>query len=77
MKTYIFPITLEQADNAWHVFVPGLESRGAVTWGETRDEALRNIQEVMQMIVEEYLEEDEALPPMVTVTDQPSVAVSV
>lgn len=77
MKTYIFPITLEQSDDAWHVFVPGLESRGAVTSGKTRDEALRNIQEVLQMVVGEYLEKGEALPPMVTVADQPSVAVSI
>ena len=77
MKTYIFPIVLEEADGAWHVFVPELESRGAATWGVTRDEALRNIQEVMQMVVEEILEDGEPLPPSVSVSDHPAVAVSV
>lgn len=54
MKTYIFPIAFEEADSAWHVYVPGLEAHGAATWGKTRDEALRNIQEVVQMLVEEF-----------------------
>lgn len=62
MKTYIFPIALEEADGAWHVYVPGLEEQGAATWGNTKDEALRNIQEVVQMVVEEMLEDGESLP---------------
>lgn len=75
MKTYIFPIVLEQAENAWHVSVPELEAKGAATWGKTRDEALRNIQEVMQMIVEEMLEDGEPLPAVVSISEQPAVAV--
>jgi predicted RNase H-like HicB family nuclease len=77
MKTYIFPIEFEEADHAWHVYVPGLERQGAATWGRTRDEALRNIQEVVQMLVEEMLEEGQTLPSMITVSDQASVAVCV
>ena len=75
MKTYIFPIELEEADNAWHVYVPGMEAQGAVTWGRTRDEALRNIQEVVQMLVEEMLEDGEPLPDLITVSDRAAVAV--
>jgi predicted RNase H-like HicB family nuclease len=77
MVTYLFPVKLEEAENAWHVCVPELEAKGAATWGRTKEEALRNIQEVMQMIVEELLEGGEPLPPSVTVCDQPAVAVSV
>ena len=77
MKTYIFPIELVEADDAWHVSVPELEHLGAATWGKTRDEALQNIQEVMQMVVEEMLEDGEELPPCVQVSDQAAVAVSV
>ena len=62
MKTTIFPIVLEPADGTWHVCVPELESKGAATWGKTREEALRNIQEVMQMVVEEMIEDGESLP---------------
>lgn len=77
MKTYIFPIALEEADDAWHVYVPGMEEQGVATWGKTKDEALRNIQEVVQMVVEEMLEDGETLPPSVTVSNEPSVAVCV
>lgn len=77
MKTYIFPIVLEPADDAWHVYVPELEHLGAATWGKTKDEALRNIQEVVQMVAEELLEDGLPLPPSVTVSEQPAVAVSV
>ena len=76
MKTYIFPIRLEESEGDWHVVVPELEHKGAATWGHTREEALRNIQEVMQMVLEEMIEDGEELPPSVTVSE-PSVAVSV
>lgn len=77
MKTYIFPVVLEQSDDAWHVCVPDLEHKGAATWGRTRDEALRNIQEVMQMVAEEMIEDGEQLPASVTVSEQTSVAINV
>ena len=77
MKTYIFPIALEESDGAWHVSVPDLEAKGAATWGKTREEALRNIQEVVQMVIEELIEDGEPIPPNVTVSEQPAVAVSV
>jgi len=56
---------------------PELEARGAATWGHTPDEALRNIQEVTQMVVEALIEDGEPLPPGVTVIEQPVVAVNV
>lgn len=77
MKTYIIPIALELADDAWHVYAPALEEKGAATWEKTKDEALRNIQEVVQMVVEELLADSEPLPKSVTVSEQPQVAVSV
>ena len=77
MKTYIFPIDMAEAEGGWHISVPELEHKGAATWGKTRDEALHNMQEVIQMVIEELLEDGEALPPSIQVSDQPSVAVSV
>jgi predicted RNase H-like HicB family nuclease len=35
--------------------IPDLEKAGAATWGKTREEALRNIQEVAQMVIESLL----------------------
>lgn len=77
MKTYLFPIQLEESDGAWHVCVPELEHLGAATWGQTQEEALRNIQEVMQMVLEEMLEDGEEMPASVQVSDRTAVAVSV
>ena len=41
---------------------PALEKYGAATWGNTKDEALKHIQEVVQMVVDELAEEGTALP---------------
>ncbi len=65
MKSYIFPIVVEADENEWRAYVPELEHRGAATWGNTRDEAIRNLQEVAQMVVEELLEDGEPLPASV------------
>lgn len=77
VKSYVFPVVVEQDEDVWRAYVPELESRGAATWGNTRDEALRNIQEVAQMVIEELLDSGEALPPGVTVSDHPVIAVTV
>ena len=77
MKSYIFPVVLEADEDVWRAYIPELEARGAATWGHTKEEALKNIQEVAQMVIEELLEDGEQLPPSVTVSEQPIVAVSV
>ena len=77
MKSYIFPVALEHDEDVWRAYVPDLEENGAATWGHTKEEALRNIQEVARMVIEVLLEDGEPLPPSVTVTDQPTIAVSV
>ncbi len=77
MKSYVFPVVVEPDEDVWRAYVPELESMGAATWGNTKDEAMRNIQEVAQMVIEELLEEGKALPPSVTVSDHPVVAVTV
>jgi predicted RNase H-like HicB family nuclease len=77
MKSYVFRVVLEEDQGRWHAAVPELESRGAATWGHTREEALRNIQEVVQMVVEELLEDQQPVPAGLAVTDEPAVAVTV
>jgi predicted RNase H-like HicB family nuclease len=77
MKSYLFPVVVEADEDVWRAFVPDLESRGAATWGHTREEALRNIQEVAQMVIEQMLEDSEPLPPSVSISDQPVVSVTV
>ena len=77
MKTYIFPFELAETPEGWHVSVPELEAKGAATWGHTRDEAVRNIQEVMQMVIEEMLADGEELPACVQVAEHAAAAVCV
>lgn len=77
MKSYVFPVVIEPDEDVWRAFVPELESKGAATWGHTREEALKNIQEVVQLVIEELLETGASLPPSVSVSDRTVVAVTV
>jgi predicted RNase H-like HicB family nuclease len=77
VKSYVFRVVLEQDEDVWRAFIPELESKGAATWGNTKEEALRNIHEVAQMVIESLLEDGESLPPRLTEIDQPVVAVTV
>lgn len=88
MKTDIFRVVLEEdswpdeppSAAVWRAFVPSLEALGASTWGETPEEALKNIQEVLEMIIGELLEEGKPIPNAitneVTVLDGPAVSVT-
>ena len=77
MKSYIFKVVVEPDEDKWHARVPELESKGAATWGGTRDEAFKNIQEVARMVIEDMLEDGEPMPDSVTVHDGPLVSVTV
>jgi len=77
MKSYLFPVVVEPDEDVWRAYVPDLESRGAATWGHTREEALRNIQEVAQVVIEQMIEDREQLPTSVSISDHPIVSVTV
>lgn len=77
MKSYVFRVVLEQDEDVWRAFIPELEAKGAATWAKTKEEALRNIHEVAQMVIETLLEDGESLPPRITEIDQSVVAVTV
>ncbi len=67
MKTYTFKVVVEPDQDAagnpaWHAYCPALESMGAATSGRTRDEALKNINELVHMIVQEFIDEGRPLP---------------
>ena len=67
MKSYLFPVVVEADEDRWSAHIPGLVEKGGATWGRTQEEALRNIQEVGQMVIEDMLESGELLPECVTV----------
>jgi predicted RNase H-like HicB family nuclease len=77
MKSYVLPVVLEPDEDVWRAYVPELESRGAATWGKSKEEALRNLEEVLQMVMEGLLEDGEPIPSNITVSNQPTVAVNV
>ena len=82
MKTYLFTVVVEEdpfedGRMAYHVYCPALN--GASTWGYTREEALKNIREVIEMTIESMKEHGESLPeePGVEIFTEPRIAVTV
>ena len=78
MKTYIFALELEQEeDGRWSAEVPRLP--GCATWGYTKQEALRSIQEATQLYIESLIEHGEPLPAGASteVMEEPAVAITV
>ena len=76
-KSYVFRVVVEPDGDAWRAYLPELENKGAATWGHSKEEAIRNIQEVAQMVIEELLEEGQKIPESVMVSNEPVVAVTV
>ena len=62
MKTYAFRVVVESDDDRWHAYCRVLEEKGAITWGYTQEEAFRNIQEVVQIVVQELIKDGEHIP---------------
>jgi len=80
VKSYVFKVVLEDDEfedgrKAFHAYCPALESLGAATWGYTKEEALQNIREVVQMVIEELVEEGKEIPPDAIVAELESPAV--
>lgn len=62
VKTYTTKVVVEPDEDRWHAYCPDLREYGAATWGHTRQEALRHIHEVVELIIEELIENGEAGP---------------
>ena len=77
MKTYVFRVVVEPDENRWHAYCPALEHLGGATWGNSRQEALKHIKEVVQLVVDELAEDGKPIPEDVQVSDEPLVSVSV
>jgi predicted RNase H-like HicB family nuclease len=82
MKTYTFKVVVEPDEGGFHAYCPALRRYGAVTQGATADEALKNINEVVQMIMDELQDDGIPLPTStadndVEVFDGTRVAVTV
>lgn len=67
MKTYTFKVVVEPDEDAdghaaWFAHCPALETIGAAASGRTPEEALSNVNEIVRMIVQEFVEDGKALP---------------
>jgi predicted RNase H-like HicB family nuclease len=62
MKTYTFKVVVEPDEDRWFAYCPALQAYGAATWGYTREEALRHINEVVQMVISELREDGIEIP---------------
>lgn len=65
MKSYIFKAVIEDdhfhdGKKAFYAYCPAL--KGAHSWGYTKEEAMKNLQEVVDMVVECMIEDGEILP---------------
>jgi predicted RNase H-like HicB family nuclease len=77
MKTYVFRVVIEPDEGRWSAYCPALRQYAAMTWGNTREEALKHIREVVHMVVEELIEDGEPIPEDVQVSQEPLVAVTI
>ena len=79
MKIYLFQVALQrEEDGRWSVWIPTLP--GLASWGHTKEEALRNIQDAAEAYVEDMIVAEELIPVQagkVIVLDSPAVAVTV
>jgi predicted RNase H-like HicB family nuclease len=47
---------------AWRAYCPVLEDIGGAAWSDTKEEALKNIREVVELIRKELIEDGEPVP---------------
>src|ERR1700728_2041459 len=71
LTTYTFKIVVEPDEDRWRAYSPALEAQGASTWGNTREEALQNIREVLEMIAAELAEEGKPIPTDIPASEEP------
>lgn len=85
MKSYIFRAVIEEdpfedGRMAYRAYVPILEEKGASTFGYTKEEALENLQEVLNMLIKSMIEYNESILEEleeVEVREEPLVTVTV
>ena len=61
-KTYRFRVEMEPDEDVWFVRCPTLEQYGGATWGETKEQARKHIQDVLCMVIETLLEQGIPIP---------------
>ena len=69
MKTYAFEVIIEEdewlderiKDPVWRAYIPALVHQGASSWGYTQKEALKNLQDAVELLFEYLSEQGEEI----------------
>ena len=69
MKTYTFQVVIEEdkwldeqiKDPVWRAYIPELVHQGASSWGYTQKEALKNLQDAVDLLIEHLSEQGEEI----------------
>lgn len=67
--TYTFHVAITPEAGRWRARCPALESYGAITGGDNREEALTHIYSALVMILEKMEDERTTIPPDHAVPD--------
>jgi predicted RNase H-like HicB family nuclease len=62
MRTCAYKVIVEPDEGRWHAYCPALRAYGAVTQGASEEEALKNVNEVVQIIIDELIAEGRPVP---------------
>jgi predicted RNase H-like HicB family nuclease len=62
VKTYVFRVVVKPDEDRWQAYCPTLEEYAAYTWGYTREGAIDNIKEVIEMVLAELSEDGLPVP---------------
>ena len=84
MKTYTFEVVVEEdewlddqiKDPVWRAYVPTLVHQGASSWGYTEKEAVQNLQDAVDLLIESLVEhsEEHLLESIVPHRDEKEIA---
>ncbi len=80
MKSYVFTLAVEPdkfegGGEAWHAWCPALQ--GCQTWGHTREEALANAREAVELYVQDLIAAGDKIPVERGTLELPDPAVAV
>ncbi len=87
LKSYTFKVVLErdrwpdepEEQAVWRAYVPLLRERGAHAWGDTPEEALENLRNAVELLLEYLKEKGEPIPEepdQVEVSAEPRITVT-
>ena len=75
-RTHLYQLDfIPEDDGSWTIDVPDLP--GCVTWGKTKEEALRNAHDAILLYIDVLREEGSPIPHGVAVLERPAIAVTV